>query len=350
MKKLSLFNKVIFFLNSFFVLVTLVSVVVPFVPVTAIPALSTLSLIVPLLVFVNLIFIVYWLVLRKRHFLLSTVILLGWYLVLGSLYQFSSDEEEGGGRNNGNISIMSFNARSFNELEQLDIENVDSLILDFVAEQNPDILCFQECHYAMKRNQALAQYKYKFVDFVYGKHKGKVIQAVYSKFPIIQVDSVDFPESANKAIYTDVLFESDTIRIYNIHLQSFRIIPEINTIKTEESSKLFAKSRRVMLKQYEQANLIQENMEQTHHKKILVGDFNNTQYSNVYRKIKGDMQDSYFEKGKGFGRTYNLLGFPIRIDYILADPEFEVLSHQNFNEKLSDHYPVMATLRLTSNQ
>ena len=66
--------------------------------------------------------------------------------------------------------------------------------------------------------------------------------------------------------------------------------------------------------------------------------------------IKGEMKDSYFEKGKGFGRTYDLLKFPIRIDYILADPEFEVLSHQNFNERLSDHFPVMATLRLNSEQ
>ena len=105
-----------------------------------------------------------------------------------------------------------------------------------------------------------------------------------------------------------------------------------------------------MLKQYEQANLIRENMEKTHFKKILVGDFNNTQYSNVYQIIKGEMKDSYFEKGKGFGRTYDLLKFPIRIDYILADPEFEVLSHQNFNERLSDHFPVMATLRLNSGQ
>ncbi len=105
-----------------------------------------------------------------------------------------------------------------------------------------------------------------------------------------------------------------------------------------------------MLKQYEQAELIRDNMEQNDNKKIVVGDFNNTQYSNVYQTVKGDMQDTFLEKGKGFGRTYSFLGFPIRIDYILADEDFEVISHKNFDEKLSDHYPVMATLRVKSDK
>ena len=179
---------------------------------------------------------------------------------------------------------MSFNARSFNELRQLEDDNIESRIYEFVTKHNPDIVCFQEAYYAMKRNDA------------------------------------------------------------------FRIVPGLNTIQNEESTKLFEKSRSVMLKQYEQASLIRENMEATSYKKIVVGDFNNTQYSNVYHKIKGDLNDSYLEKGKGFGRTYEVLKFPIRIDYILADPEFEVLSHQNYDERLSDHYPIMATLRLKSHQ
>ena len=348
MGKLSIFNKVIFFLNSLLALFTFIAIVIPFVPVTAIPSLAVLSLIFPLLVIANFIFLLYWLLIKKRHFLLSGTMILLWYFVLGPFYQFSGNPT--GKEDNLTFSVMSFNARSFNELEQLDIENVDSLILDFVNKVDPDILCFQECHYAMKRNNALDQYEYKFVDFVYGKHRGKVIQAIYSKFPIAQIDSVDFPNSANKSLFADVLIKEDTVRIYNLHLQSFRIIPEINTIKSEESSKLLAKSRRVMLKQFEQANLIRDDMERTDHKKIVVGDFNNTQYSNVFQTIKGDMNDTFDEQGIGFGRTYNLMGFPIRIDYILADTEFEVVSHQNFNVKLSDHYPVMATLRLPSKE
>jgi Metal-dependent hydrolase len=348
-KNLSFFDKIIFLLNTLFALVLAISLLVPYVPTKYISSLSVLSLVVPISVLVNAIFVLYWLLRRKRNFLLSAFLLILWYLFLGSFYKFSNGPQANP-KGDGALSIMSFNARSFNDLRQMDIENVDSLIYNFVTQKDPDIVCFQETFYGMKANNALSQYKYKFVDFIYGKHRGKVIQSIYSKYPIINIDSISFPGSANNAIYADILFLKDTVRVYNIHLQSFRIIPGLTTIKNEESSKLFARSKKVMLKQYEQANLIRKNMEQTHYKKIVVGDFNNTQYSNVYLIIKGDMNDSYFEKGKGFGRTYDLLKFPIRIDYILSDPKFEVLSHQNFNQKLSDHFPVMATLRLSSDQ
>ena len=58
------------------------------------------------------------------------------------------------------------------------------------------------------------------------------------------------------------------------------------------------------------------------------------------------MQDSFEEKGSGYGRTYNYHGLPVRIDFILADEGIEVKSHKNFNVKYSDHFPVMASFSL----
>jgi len=325
-RKLSFFDKIIFFLNTLSALVLAVSLLVPYVSTKLISSFSVVSLIVPFTVIINLIFVLYWILKRKKNFLLSGLLLFFWYILLGPFYQFSASKsfktkEE-------SLTVMSFNARGFNAFRQLDEDNVENRIYDFVTQQNPDIVCFQETYYAMKRNNALNQYGYKFIDFIYGKHHGKVIQSVYSKYPIVKIDSIPFPNSSNNAIYADVLINQDTIRIYNLHLQSFRIVPGLNTIQNGKSSKLFERSRNVMLKQYEQASLIRENMDETNYKKIVVGDFNNTQYSNVYQVIKGDMKDSYVEKGRGFGRTYDLLKFPIRIDYILADPDFEILSHK----------------------
>lgn len=344
MNKLSLFGKLLFFVNIVFALVTIISFVVPYVPVTILPTLSTISLVVPFLVIINIVFVFIWSWWKKVHFLLSMTLLILWYFILGPLYSFSGGGDE---KSLNSFSVMSFNARNFNINGQLDIRNVDSLIIDFVENKNPDIVCFQECHFAMKRSSNLGNYKYKFVDFIYGKHSGRVIQAIYSKYPIVKVDSIQFPASANSAIYADILLKKDTVRLYNVHLQSFKIVPDIQTIREEESSKLFARSRRVMLKQYEQAQLIREHMDNTPYKKIVAGDFNNTQYSNIYQTVKGDLNDTFEERGKGFGRTYNLFGFPMRIDYIFSDSSFEVLSHENFDDKLSDHYPLMATFGLT---
>jgi len=36
----------------------------------------------------------------------------------------------------------------------------------------------------------------------------------------------------------------------------------------------------------------------------------------------------------------------MRIDFIMADDYFEILEHQNYDVKLSDHYPIKATLKI----
>ena len=54
----------------------------------------------------------------------------------------------------------------------------------------------------------------------------------------------------------------------------------------------------------------------------------------------------FIEKGKGFGRTLDFHKLPMRIDFILADPAFEVKSHTNYDVVYSDHYPIMASFKL----
>ncbi len=340
MKKLSLLDKILFLVNVIFGILMAISFFVPYVPVKFMPTISVVSLVVPFLVYINIIFLFYWSLRKKKQFLLSFTLIILWYVLLGPFYQFSIKQEM---ESSADLTVMSFNVRSFNKYNWIKNPKIDDEILTFVKNKNPDILCFQEFSMIKKRKFDIYPYSYETP-----KDTNKSFQIVFSKYPIVKGGSLSFPKTINNGIFVDVIYSNDTIRVYDIHLQSFSIVPEINTIKNEESAKLLAKSRKVMLKQYEQAKLIRESMESTNHKKIMVGDFNNTQFSNVYRTIKGSMNDTFLEKGKGFGRSYNLLGFPIRIDYILSDPEFEVISHENFDEKLSDHYPVMATLRLKS--
>lgn len=241
---------------------------------------------------------------------------------------------------------MTFNVRSFNKYGWIKKSEIEGEIVSFVKKQNPDIICFQE--FSMIKKHEFNNYPFSFETPVGSR---KSFQIIFSKYPIIDGQSLDFENTLNNGLVVDILYNRDTLRVYDLHLQSFRLVPNLDIINdSKQSSKLIEQSNIVMLKQYEQAHLIRENMKKTNYKKVVVGDFNNTQYSNVYQVIKGDMNDSYFEKGRGFGRTYDLLKFPLRIDYILADPEFEVLSHQNFDIRLSDHYPVMATLRLNSHQ
>ena len=77
---------------------------------------------------------------------------------------------------------------------------------------------------------------------------------------------------------------------------------------------------------------------------VLCGDFNNTNYSWAYRNLRNDLNDSFVEAGKGFGKTYSFNGYPLRIDFILPDSRYKVNEHRNFDIKLSDHEPILVRL------
>ncbi len=343
MKKLSIFQKFILLFNYGVAFLLLLSFFAKNLPAEKYTIFAVLSLILPLVVVLNIVLMLYWLLKRKRFFWLSAVLLVISYVVLLPIYKFGEPSVKAG---KGDFTVMTFNTRNFNKFKSIDKNNVDSLIIDFVNKEDADIICFQEFYHAMKRSDKLSQYTYQFVDFVYGENTGRVIQAVYSKYPILKVEPIEFPKSANSAIYADILIKKDTLRIYNLHLQSFKISPEVNTFKNQNSKRLFGRLKKVIKLQKDQIDIIKEHHTKTNHKTIFVGDFNNTQFSNIYNTLKGDFQDSFLEAGQGFGRTYDLNGLPMRIDYILTDDSFEILEHQNYDVKLSDHYPIKATLQI----
>ncbi|UII78977.1 endonuclease/exonuclease/phosphatase family protein [Flagellimonas sp. CMM7] len=238
---------------------------------------------------------------------------------------------------------MTYNTWGFNKNEWIKEPNIGDRIIEFIRKEDPDIVCIQE--HSRIRYKQLSKYPYRS-ETPYSVPRS--IQAIFSKYPIIGNGSLDLPETSNNIIYADILFKKDTLRVYNFHLQSFNIVPSSETFSEEESEKNYKRLVKTFKKQLEQAKIFSKHKKTSPYKNIVCGDMNNTQFSNVYRVLSKDLQDTFLEKGKGFGRTYSLLGFPIRIDYILADPAFEIISHQNYKEELSDHYPVMGTLRLKS--
>ncbi|RIV69790.1 endonuclease/exonuclease/phosphatase family protein [Flagellimonas aequoris] len=344
-KSTSIFDRVVFAVNLLIAILLLFVGVLSFVPFQIIPILSVLSLFVPFLFILNILFVAYWLIKRKRKFLLSFFALVLGYLIFGRFYGVGNEADVSHPRPS-DLKVMTFNAWGFNKNGWIKESDVGDKIIAFIKDEDPDILCFQE--YDRNRYRQLQQYPYRS-ETPYGAHR--TTQAIFSKYPIIGKGSLDLPGTINNIIYVDIAFGKDTLRIYNTHLQSFSIIPSTESFADgEKSERTFKRLTSTFKKQLEQAKIFRDHIENSPYTNIVCGDFNNTQFSNIYKIIKGDRLDTFLEKGNGFGRTYDLFKFPIRIDYILADPEFEVLSHQNFNERLSDHFPVMATLRLDSHQ
>ncbi len=339
MKGLKFFEKIVFFFNSVAAFILLLSYILPFLPPKTFSALSVLGLGVPFLIILNVVFLLYWLVKVKKHLLLSLVVLALGYMSFGSLYKFSESKTI---EKPENLSIMNYNVRLFNLYDWIPEKNIETKLVGFIKEESPDILSLQEYH--PHENIDLSFFKYKYEKL--SGNKTKYGQAIFSKYPIVRSGSVAFPNTPNNAIYADVVKGKDTIRVYNIHLESLRIDPKVQSLTKEDSEKLFNGVGKTFKMQQLQAELFLKHKAECNYKMVICGDFNNTAFSYVYKVIREDLNDTFKVAGNGFGRTYDLKFFPLRIDFILTDKAFEINSFKTYDVEYSDHYPVMTKLSL----
>ena len=347
MKDLSWFNKIMFLLNVVLTVSTFIAYVLPFLAPKFFPILSVLTLFMPLFFILNGLFFIYWGIQFKKRMILSGLVLLMGITFINKFYKFSAKEYP---ETENDFTVMSYNVRLFNVFKWLDREDVPANILAFINDKNPDILCIQE--FSNSANIDLKVYRHRYV-FMEG-NKIKTGQAIFSKFPIIDQGNIVFPNSNNNVVFADIKKGKDIVRVYNMHLQSIKISPDVNEINENidaidqgKSQKLFNRISKAFTQQQQQAEMIKEHKKDCPYPIIICGDLNNSAFSYVYRNIKGKLKDAFEEAGKGFGPTYKFRYYPARIDYILADDKMTVKKFESFPEfENSDHYPIMAKLSM----
>ena len=344
MKDLNWIDKILFSLNILAAVALLFSYLLPYIPPSTFALLSVLTLAVPFLIMVNFIFFLFWLLrVRKQVFLSLFVLLLGINYV-ASIYEVSTSEDIPGHDNV--LKVLSYNVRQFDQFGWSDIPNIPKKISRFVKGQDPDIISMQE-YYAGELAVA-SSFPYKYI-------KKKVENAefglaILSKYPIIDSGSLDFPTTSNNnAIYADIVVEDDTLRIINVHLQSFSVKPDFGNLEDQNKKKLLFGMGKTFVRQERQMEIILDLVRETPagYEIIIMGDFNNTAYSYIYREIKSEgFYDAYKEAGNGLGNTFNLKFIPLQIDFILARESLEVLGFETYNVPFSDHFPITATFDL----
>jgi endonuclease/exonuclease/phosphatase family metal-dependent hydrolase len=332
-------------LNGILILLTFVAYVLPFLAPKAFPLLSVLTLILPSFLILNGLFFIYWLLQFKRQLVLSGIVLLIGITFINKFYKLSSTNLP---KNEKDFTVMSYNVRLFNLFEWINDKNVGKDILAFVNEKNPDIICIQE--YSENAKIDLRVYKYKAI-FIEG-NKIKTGQAIFSKFPIFNQGNLHLLQDGNNIIFADIKKGKDTLRVYNMHLQSIKISPDVNeisnnveTINKEKSQMVFGRLRDAFKRQEFQTEIFSNHKKDCPYPMIICGDMNNSAFSYIYRNIKGDLNDCFEEAGNGFGQTYNFKYYPARIDYIFADKKMKVKWFKNFSSfNKSDHFPIMTRL------
>lgn len=305
----------------------------------------------PYLLVINIVFNVIWLLFKPKFALLSASVILAGYSEIGNYLQLSGRQTQEKG-----IRIVSYNVRYFMGATQFpNKENADH-ILDFLRQSDADIICLQEVRLNKRQIFDVSNNRIPLISHIqlaHTSHEGG--QLTLTRFPIVNMGEIRFKNTGNMIIYTDMLINNDTVRVYNCHLQSYRLLPaEINSIDSmqfnyesknqEKLRELSLKFKDAVIKRAEQAATLREHLDKCRYPVIVCGDFNDTPVSFTYRMVRGDLKDSFIESGKGTANTYNGKLPSFRIDYILHSPVFESYNFNVSTLNHSDHYPISCDL------
>jgi len=329
----------------------------------------------PALALANFFFVVHWIFRRRRFAMYSGFSLL---IGIGMISRFIGTGSNVEYSNSSSFKVLTYNVHVFgryikNHQGTTNYERDE--IIKFVKKQCPDVICMQEFRNvnkgAKEQNIKLISkqcgMKYHYAER-YTKKSSSFYQVIFSKYPIKNsgfIPSVT-GEDEITAIYADIEIKGKLVRIYNTHLQSYKIssdtylirnsLNNLDVSKTEnqekitKTSKHFAKKfKKAFEKRALQIGALKEHMAQSPYPIILAGDFNDTPSSYAYGQLSQDLDDAFVETGSGFGQTY-IGPYPsFRIDFILHSPEINNIKFDTWQEKYSDHYPISAVFTWSNN-
>ena len=351
--------KILVTVNAFFAFTLLLSYLAVHISPGdfALPAFFGLAY--PYLLLINIILAIIWTMLLKFEALISVVVIAIGFTHFSNYIKLIKPD----GNKANTFKVFSYNLRLFNYFENKNSTNSEKKVLEFLKAQKPDILCLQEFFVSGNPAQketavktALGGNYYSHMK-VLGSGKNRFYGiATFSKYPIITKGEIIHPGSSSLSIYTDILIQQDTFRIYNNHLQSFRLrrmersfLEEMTAADDKETldevKSLSVNLKKGFVRRALQAQVVKEHINRSPFPVIVAGDFNDTPVSYSYRKIRKGLNDSFVNSGYGAGFTYKGNYPPNRIDYILYDNALINSYFEIIRVKYSDHYPIVAYFR-----
>ena len=259
--------------------------------------------------------------------------------------------------------MLSYNVRLFNNYES-DEKNTHSNVLQLLRRENPGIICLQE--YYVRGDPAVGERKLK--ESMGGKRythfklikSGTVSRygiATISRYPIIYRGDVIHPGSSSLTIFSDIVVDTDTFRVYNNHLQSFRLRRMERNLLSELAGEERGRSMDNISDIYKslmqgfasralQVDRVRRHMELSPTGDFVAGDFNDTPVSYTYRVMPPRIERCIcLRQVTGPGFTYRGKYPPNRIDYIIYGEGIECTDFDIVKVRYSDHYPVIAYFR-----
>ncbi len=217
----------------------------------------------------------------------------------------------------------------------------------FLKGKSFDIFCLQESFtnnkFLLKKVKQLTDLNYHY-SVPYGN-------AILSRYPIVNTFTDPADTRLNPFIYVDIQIGKDTIRVYNVHLQSlhfgeneYDLLKNPTPQQKSETRSLLRKVLSASKKRVPQVQRVLQSIKESPYPVILCGDFNDPPTSYTYHQMTKELNDSFVEKGCGIDATFAGPIPGLRIDYIMADERFRIVNHQVLQGGVSDHYPVISEM------
>lgn len=213
------------------------------------------------------------------------------------------------------LKLISWNCDNF----QLSLDTLHQSSV-FINSLNPDILCLQErphtnlvAYDSIKKLYTTLTYK-----ATNGREDENLNIAIFSKYPLQNIRTWYFAKTYNKMIQADICRENDTIRLYNVHLQT-----------TGHGENLIYNCRQ----RYKQSDLLKREIKNSPYPVIICGDFNDIPISYTVLNLLSAVKD----QSLSFKGSYQSLGGIFKIDYVLTTRNWKKNIYKLYTNPWSDH-------------
>ena len=322
------------------------------------PMLSTAGMTFPILLLVNMAFLVIWLIFKWRMIWIPIAGFVLAYVPISiylPIHPFQKVPEDA-------IKVISYNVCSYGG--NYKYEDGFKKVYDYLADEKPDIVCLQEDvdtwrRYVFRDYERIFAYNDTLVLTQTSKHYNAL--GIHTRYPILRRERIDYRSISNGSVAWWLNVNGDTVVVINNHFESCHLSSsdrkQYRQILTGEISGDSARSESKLLlvklaeanaKRAAQVRIVRNYAEKySRYPVIVCGDFNDNPISYSCHELSKVLTDCYAKTGNGVGLSYNQKAFAFRIDHFFCNEKLTPYQCV-INDKMdaSDHNPLVCWLKI----
>lgn len=320
------------------------------------PLLANAGLVFPVLLVVNLCFLVLWIFVRLRWVIIPFAALVLGFEPVRNYAPLNITTAP----TDSCLKVVSFNVWNMGAWKSID----DSCqMAGWLLEQDADIVCLQESGGLdwERQQHFLTLLRDRYPEQI-GVNYETSQMLFLSKHPVLGHERIPYESKANFSEAFRLRIGADTVTVIANHFESIAFTIEekeqvetivkgnMETQQAETASrnlahKLVAASKRRAPQADSVAAYVRRHQGESI---ILCGDFNDIPISYVHRTIARELTDCYVAAGNGPGMSYHRNAIYVRIDNMFCSADWKPCRcYVDNTVDLSDHYPIVCLLKKT---